>query len=57
MLEMVSSSTMPPPHISHMFPFEETAAAFEVMLDRKLVGKVVVEIGNGGGRAAPRAGL
>ena len=32
------------PHISHRFPMERAADAFRVLLDRKVVGKVVIEM-------------
>jgi NADPH2:quinone reductase len=33
------------PHISHRFPMERAADAFRVLIDRKVVGKAVIEIG------------
>lgn len=33
------------PHISHRFPMERAAEAFQVLIDRKVVGKAVIEIG------------
>jgi NADPH2:quinone reductase len=33
------------PHISHRFPMERAADAFRVLLDRKVVGKAVIEMG------------
>jgi len=33
------------PHISHRFPMERAADAFQVLIDRKVVGKAVIEIG------------
>jgi NADPH:quinone reductase len=33
------------PHISHRFPLERAADAFRVLIDRKVVGKAVIEIG------------
>jgi NADPH2:quinone reductase len=32
------------PHISHRFPMERAADAFRVLIDRKVVGKAVIEI-------------
>jgi NADPH2:quinone reductase len=32
------------PHISHRFPMERAAEAFQLLLDRKVVGKAVIEI-------------
>jgi NADPH2:quinone reductase len=32
------------PHISHRFPMERTADAFHALLDRKVVGKAVIEM-------------
>jgi NADPH2:quinone reductase len=32
------------PHISHRFPMERAAEAFRVLIDRKVVGKAVIEI-------------
>ena len=32
------------PHISHRFPIEHAADAFQVLIDRKVVGKAVIEI-------------
>jgi NADPH2:quinone reductase len=34
------------PHISHRFPMERAADAFRVLIDRKVVGKAVIEIGS-----------
>ena len=34
------------PHISHRFPMERAADAFRVLIDRKVVGKAVIEIAN-----------
>lgn len=33
------------PHISHRFPMDRVADAFRVLTDRKVVGKVVIEMG------------
>lgn len=33
------------PHISHRFPMERAADAFRALIDRKVVGKAVIEIG------------
>ena len=33
------------PHISHHFPMEQAADAFRALLDRKVVGKAVIEMG------------
>lgn len=33
------------PHISHRFPMDQAADAFRVLIDRKVVGKAVIEIG------------
>ena len=33
------------PHISHRFPMERAADAFRVLIDRKVVGKAVIEMG------------
>ena len=33
------------PHISHRFPMERAADAFRVLIERKVVGKAVIEIG------------
>ncbi|MBS0222620.1 MAG: NADPH:quinone oxidoreductase family protein [Proteobacteria bacterium] len=33
------------PHISHRFPMERAADAFQALLDRKVVGKAVIEMG------------
>lgn len=33
------------PHVSHTFPLEEVAEAMQVIVDRKVVGKCVLEIG------------
>lgn len=33
------------PHISHRFPMERAADAFRALLDRKVVGKAVIEMG------------
>jgi NADPH2:quinone reductase len=33
------------PHISHRFPMERAAEAFKVLVDRKVVGKAVIEMG------------
>jgi len=30
------------PHISHRFPMERTADAFRALIDRQVVGKVVI---------------
>ena len=51
MLELVASGEIPPPHISHTFPFEEDTLtdAFTVMLERKLVGKVVIDMDRSAG--------
>jgi NADPH:quinone reductase len=32
------------PHISHCFPMERAADAFRVLIDRKVVGKAVIEM-------------
>ena len=32
------------PHVSHRFPMEQAAAAFRVLMDRKVVGKVAIEM-------------
>ena len=32
------------PHISHRFPMEQAADAFQVLIDRKVVGKAVIEM-------------
>ena len=32
------------PHISHRFPMERAADAFRVLIDRKVVGKVAIEM-------------
>jgi NADPH2:quinone reductase len=32
------------PHISHRFPMERAADAFRVLIDRKVVGKAVIEM-------------
>jgi NADPH2:quinone reductase len=32
------------PHISHRFPMERAADAFRLLLDRKVIGKAVIEI-------------
>jgi NADPH2:quinone reductase len=34
------------PHISHRFPMERAADAFRVLLDRQVVGKAVIEMGD-----------
>jgi NADPH2:quinone reductase len=34
------------PHISHRFPMERAADAFRVLIDRKVVGKAVIEMGD-----------
>ena len=34
------------PHISHRFPMERAADAFRALIDRKVVGKAVIEIGS-----------
>jgi len=33
------------PHISHRFPMERASEAFQLLLDRKVIGKAVIEIG------------
>jgi NADPH2:quinone reductase len=33
------------PHISHLFPMERVADAYRALIDRKVVGKAVIEIG------------
>ena len=33
------------PHISHRFPMEKAANAFRALVDRKVVGKAVIEMG------------
>lgn len=33
------------PHVSHRFPMERVAEAFRVLIDRQVVGKVVLDIG------------
>jgi len=32
------------PHISHRFPMERAADAFRALIDRKVVGKVAIEM-------------
>ena len=32
------------PHVSHRFPLEQAADAFRVLMDRKVVGKVAIEM-------------
>jgi len=32
------------PHVSHRFPMERVADAFQVLIDRKVVGKVAIEM-------------
>jgi NADPH2:quinone reductase len=32
------------PHISHRFPMEQAADAFRVLIERKVVGKAVIDI-------------
>ena len=32
------------PHISHRFPMERAADAFRVLIDRKVIGKAVIEM-------------
>ncbi len=34
------------PHVSHRFPMERAAEAFRVLIDRKVVGKVAIEMGS-----------
>jgi NADPH2:quinone reductase len=34
------------PHVSHRFPMERAADAFRALIDRKVVGKVAIEMGN-----------
>jgi NADPH:quinone reductase len=36
------------PHISHRFPMERAADAFRLLIDRKVVGKAVIEMTNSG---------
>ena len=46
------------PHISHRFPMERAADAFRVLIDRKVVGKAVIEIvASGPSSRAQRADL
>jgi NADPH:quinone reductase len=33
------------PHISHCFPMERAAEALRALIDRKVVGKAVIEMG------------
>jgi len=35
------------PHVSHRFPMEQAAEAFQVLIDRKVVGKVAIEMAPG----------
>ena len=32
------------PHISHRFPMDRVADAYRVLIDRQVIGKVVIEI-------------
>jgi NADPH2:quinone reductase len=32
------------PHVSHRFPMEQAAEAFRALIDRKVVGKVAIEM-------------
>lgn len=43
-LPRLAASGVMRPHISHRFPMERAAEAFQLLLDRKVVGKAVIEI-------------
>jgi len=35
------------PHVSHRFPMDRAADAFRVLMERKVVGKVAIEMNSG----------
>ncbi len=43
-LPRLAASGVMRPHISHRFPMERAAEAFQLLLDRKVIGKAVIEI-------------